>query len=104
VHGIGEQHNGILKNFTEAILDKKPLIAPAKEGIHSVELANAILMSAFVEKPIEMPLDAAAYEALLQEKIATSKGSEKLAKIPVSIPATNEFGASFNVHPSYIKP
>jgi len=101
VHGSGEQHNGILKNFVEAVLDKKPLIAPAKEGIHSVELANSMLMSAFLDKTIEIPLDAAAYEKLLMEKIATSKGNEKLARIPKSTPATNEFGGSFNVHPSY---
>jgi len=101
VKSSGEQHNGILKNFVEAVLDGKPLIAPAKEGLHSVELANSMLMSAFLDQAIDIPLDAAAYEGLLKEKIATSKGNEKLAQIPVSIPATNEFGGSFNVHPSY---
>jgi len=101
VQGIGEQHTGILKNFVEAILDKKPLIAPAREGLHSVELANAMLMSAFLNKTIELPLDAAVYEALLQKKIAHSRGGEKLAKIPKSSVATNAFGAPLTVHPSY---
>jgi len=63
-----------------------------------------MLMSAFLDKTIEIPLDASAYEALLQEKIAQSKGAEKLAKIPKSTSATNEFGGSFNVHPSYTQP
>ena len=104
VSNHGEQHNGIMKNFVEAVLDKSPLIAPAEQGIHSVELANAMLMSAFLEKTIEIPLDASAYEALLREKIAHSKGSEKLARIPKSISATNKSGGSLSVHPSYINP
>ena len=104
ISSSGEQHNGILKNFVAAVLDKTPLIAPAREGLHSVELANAMLMSAFLEKTVEIPLDASAYEALLKEKIAHSKGAEKLAKIPKSTAATNEFGGSFNVHPSYKQP
>ena len=71
--GNGPQHIGILKNFTEAILDKAPLIAPAREGIHGVELANAMLMSSFLDKTIDVPLKAAAYEKLLKQKIAGSK-------------------------------
>ena len=101
VQGIGEQHRGILKNFVEAILDKKALIAPAGEGLHSVELANAMLMSAFLDKTVELPLDAAVYEALLQEKIAHSRGGEKLAKIPKSSLATSATGAPLTAHPSY---
>ncbi len=70
--GSGLQHVGILQNFTAAILRGEPLIAPAAEGIHSVELANAMLYSGFTDRTVELPLDAAAYAALLQEKIATS--------------------------------
>ncbi len=71
--GNGPQHLGILKNFTEAILDKAPLIAPAREGIHGVELANAMLMSSFLDKTVDVPLKGAAYEKLLKQKIAGSK-------------------------------
>ncbi|HBR93422.1 MAG TPA: oxidoreductase [Opitutae bacterium] len=70
--GNGEQHNGILKNFTNAILDGETLIAPAGEGIHSVELANAMLFSAFEKSPVELPLDGAAYARVLQSKIESS--------------------------------
>ena len=93
VSGSGEQHVGILKNFAEAILDKKPLIAPAGEGIHSVELANAMLMSAFLDKPVELPLDASAYETLLQQKIANSNVKEKVIKKPAG---GSDFASSFN--------
>ena len=101
IQGSGEQHNGILNNFVSAVLDGTPLIAPAEEGRHSVELANAMLMSTFLEKRIELPLDGAAYEALLQKKIATSKGNEKLARIPFSPKLTDNFGRPLNTHPSY---
>jgi predicted dehydrogenase len=75
--GHGEQHIGILRNFTEAILEGKPLVAPAAEGIKSVELANAMLLSAFEDRAVELPLDAAAYEKALQKKIANSTRSQK---------------------------
>lgn len=68
----GEQHNGILKNFTNAILKGEALIAPAPEGIHSVELANAMLYSGFENTPVTLPLDAAGYEKLLQKRIQES--------------------------------
>jgi predicted dehydrogenase len=74
--GHGGQHNEILQNFTDAILQGKPLIAPAPEGIHSVELANAMLLSSFTEKTVHLPIDAKAYEHLLNGKIATSRVKE----------------------------
>ncbi len=68
IHAKGEQHVGILKNFTAAIQGTEPLIAPAVEGIHSVELANAMLLSSFRDRPISLPLDAADYAAELKKK------------------------------------
>ncbi|NBD39120.1 MAG: Gfo/Idh/MocA family oxidoreductase [Verrucomicrobia bacterium] len=75
--GNGPQHLGILRNFADAVLDGKELIAPAEEGIHSVELANAMLFSGFREETLAMPIDAQAYADLLQEKIETSTFQKK---------------------------
>lgn len=72
VNGSGEQHLGILKNFAAAIREKKDLLAPAAEGIRSVELANAMLQSSFEDRTVELPLDGAAYEVLLKKKIENS--------------------------------
>jgi len=69
----GPQHIGILQNFVDAILDGSPLIAPAEEGIHSVEFANAMLYSTFTDSTVNLPLDSAAYEVALQERIRTSR-------------------------------
>ena len=71
--GHGGQHNEILQNFTDAILDGVALISPGAEGIHSVELANSILLSAWTGKSVSLPLDGAVYEQALQAKIAASK-------------------------------
>jgi hypothetical protein len=80
VHGGGEQHNGILKNFTAAILDDAELIAPAVEGIKAVELATAMLYSSWKNKEVQMPLDGKAYERELKKKIAESKFEKKTTK------------------------
>ena len=56
----------------DAILDGTPLIAPAEEGIRSVELANAMVYSSLEGRMVELPLDGAAYEARLQQLIAES--------------------------------
>jgi len=72
ISGHGEQHAGILRNFADAILHGAPLIAPAEEGIHSVELANAMLYSTFTGKTVELPLDGVAYERHLQALIAAT--------------------------------
>jgi hypothetical protein len=64
-------------NFTAAILDGVPLIAPATEGLSSVELANAMLLSAWTGKTIELPLDAKLYEKWLKRKIAGSRVGRK---------------------------
>jgi len=86
----GEQHIGILKNFADAILDGAPLIAPAAEGIRSVELANAMLLSAWTDRTVELPLDAGIYAQALQAKIAGSK-----SKIPpTAVAAGGDLAAS----------
>lgn len=71
------QHVEILQNFAAAILDGAPLIAPGEEGIRSVELANAMLYSTFTASPVNLPLDSAAYEQALQERILTETGTNR---------------------------
>ncbi len=72
-------HSEIVQNFVDAILDGVPLIAPAKEGIHSVELANAMLFSSMNEKTVKLPLDAKAYWKLLQRLSKKSRPVKKPA-------------------------
>jgi predicted dehydrogenase len=75
--GIGGQHVEILQNFADVVLKGVRLIAPAGEGVHSVELANAMLLSSFEKRMVELPLDAVLYGEVLQRKIAESPHSKK---------------------------
>ncbi len=79
VAGKGDQHTGIITNFLNAILHGAELIAPAAEGAHSVELANAMLYSSFTGRTVTLPLDSAAYEKKLQELISRSTFRKRTA-------------------------
>lgn len=68
IHGRGGQHVEIMQNFINSISDGEELISPAVEGIHSVELANAALLSAWEGKTIQLPMDAEKYSAILKDK------------------------------------
>jgi len=80
VDGAGEQHAGIIRNFIEAICSGAGLIAPAKEGIHSVELANAMIYSSLKDETVHFPLDAGKYDELLKQLISESKFEKETGK------------------------
>ena len=75
---IPYQHHGqlghklIIKNFADAIISGETLIAPAVAGINSLALGNAIMLSSFLGKPVELPIDAETYVAKLQDLIRNS--------------------------------
>jgi predicted dehydrogenase len=74
------QHATLIQNFVDAIQDGTGLIAPGEEGLHSIELANAMLYSGLTGQTVELPLDGAAYERKLNELIASSKFKKKAVK------------------------
>lgn len=56
-----ELHRATIQNFVNAIRRGTPLVAPAREALASLELANAMLLSAVRRRPIELPLDTNAF-------------------------------------------
>lgn len=70
--GSGSQHEGILSNFTRAVLHGEPLIAPGEEGIHGLTLSNAMHLSSWTDGWVELPIDEDAYLAQLNERIEQS--------------------------------
>ncbi|MDB6067574.1 MAG: oxidoreductase [Pedosphaera sp.] len=84
-------HATLMQNFVDAILDGAPLIAPGAEGIHSVELANAMLFSSLRNKTVDLPLNGAAYERKLKRLIAGSKIKKRVVKV-----STEDFSKSFS--------
>ena len=71
--GENLQHTGICRNFTNAILGIEPLFVDGKEGLKSVELMDAMLMSTWLNKMIELPIDDEKYYELLLKQIKNSK-------------------------------
>jgi predicted dehydrogenase len=83
-------HAIMVQNFVNAILDGEPLVAPGEDGIHSVELANAMVYSSLIGDTVKMPMDGAAWEEKLNQLIAESKIEKKVMKVE-----TTDFVGSF---------
>jgi predicted dehydrogenase len=77
---VAGPHAKLLQNFVNAILDGERLFAPGAEGIHSLELANAIVLSSLRGSALELPLDGAAWEEKLNELIADSAPRQRVVQ------------------------
>jgi predicted dehydrogenase len=75
----GGQHIAVLENFSSNIVHGTPLIAPGSDGIHGVTLANAIHLSSWLGKEVEIPFDEELYLEELNKKIEEEK------KTPIKI-------------------
>lgn len=91
ISGAGPFHNVITQNFVNAILDGEPLIAPAQEGLASVELSNAMIYSSLTKQTVELPLDAEAYAAELARLVQSSR----YVKPAVAHAKTDDMSGSF---------
>ena len=65
-------HQAILRNFCRHILFGEPLLSPGADGLLSLEVANAVWLSAHLKKPVKLPLSRKAYDAFLAKKRRTS--------------------------------
>jgi predicted dehydrogenase len=73
VEGENEGHKGIVKNWVKAILTGSPLLAPGIEGINSLELSNAMLLSTWEDNWVKLPIDDEFFFRKLEEKVKSSK-------------------------------
>lgn len=71
--GENPQHIGVLNAWANAILHGGRLVADGKEGINGLTLSNAMHLSAFLGKTVEIPLDEELYYQELMKRIAASK-------------------------------
>lgn len=74
----GEQHVGIFKDFVSAVEKGTPLLAPGIEGIKGLIISNAIHLSSWTGKEIDInnfPHDE--FYEILKEKIKNSKADQK---------------------------
>lgn len=72
--GLNEQHMGVIKAFANRILHGTPLVAEGVEGINGLTLSNAMHLSSWLEKDIELPFDE---DLFLEELTKRRKASKK---------------------------
>lgn len=73
LQGENSQHVGIVNNVANAVLGLEPLYAPAEDGICGVELANAMHLSSWLGRMVELPIDGHLFYEELKKRIAVSK-------------------------------
>jgi len=71
--GENPQHIGVLNAWADAILRGGKLVAEGHEGINGLTLSNAMHLSAFLNKEIELPFDEELYYSELMKRVATSR-------------------------------
>lgn len=65
----GISHGRILENFARHIRLDEPLIAGGEDGLHQVELANAIALAGWTGEMVTVPCDSARFDEELQKRI-----------------------------------
>jgi hypothetical protein len=75
--GRGGGHRDVTANFIAAIRDGAKLIAPGEEGVRGLQISNAMHLSAWLGKSVDVPVDEDLYWKMLQKKIAASTTKKK---------------------------
>ncbi|MCR5109254.1 MAG: Gfo/Idh/MocA family oxidoreductase [Lachnospiraceae bacterium] len=72
--GKNEQHDGVLRAFADRILHGGRLVAEGTEGIKGLTLSNAMYLSSWLDKTVEIPFDE---DLFLEELNKRRKNSKK---------------------------
>ena len=89
--GKNSQHAGVLNAFAAHILRGEPLVADGREGINGLLLSNAMHLSDWLGKPVELPFDEELFLKLLTERRATSRKKEET---DIVLDNSNSFGST----------
>ena len=90
--GENPQHPGVLNAWANAILHGGKLIAEGEEGINGLTISNAMHLSAFLGKEVEIPFDEEVYYNELMKRVATSK--RKVGVKSVFADTSNSYGGN----------
>ncbi len=74
--GQNPQHVGILNNFANAVLGLEPLFVDGREGLNGVELMDSMLLSTWLGRAVELPIDDELYLSELNARIASGRVKE----------------------------
>ena len=79
-------HGAVIRNVARAIRGQEELLVDGADGLMSLELANAIILSGQRQKPVEVPLSRPGYERFINALRATTKPKRKLRRQTVTDP------------------
>lgn len=80
--GKNEQHMGVLNAFASAILHGTELVARGEEGINGLTISNAMHLSSWLGKEIDLgEFDDDLFYSELEKRIATSRRKSKIVKV-----------------------
>ena len=82
--GENPQHVGVLRAFAANILRGEPLIARGEEGINGLTLSNAMHLSSWLGKPVDIPFDEDLFLEKLNELRKTSRVKENVQEVTFS--------------------
>ena len=88
IEDTGKQHVEILNSFAAAILRGEALIADGREGINGLTISNAMHLSSWLGKPVELPFDEKLYKEELMKRVATSRRKENVVSVIADTSAT----------------
>lgn len=71
--GKNEQHTGVLRAFADRILHGGKLVAEGVEGLRGLTLSNAMYLSAWLDRTVEIPFDEDLFLDELNKRRARSK-------------------------------
>ncbi len=66
------QHADVFNDVVSAVRGGRPVATPLEDGVASIELANAILVSAWEDRRVDLPVDAVTYHEALERRIEAS--------------------------------
>jgi predicted dehydrogenase len=72
IRGEATQHRGIFQNWVEAIREGASLLAPGAEGVNGLMISNAMHLSAWTDRWVELPVDEDLFYSKLRERIDKS--------------------------------
>ena len=79
--GENPQHSGVTNAFAAHILHGTPLVADGREGINGLTISNAMHLSAFTDRVVELPFDDDEYYNELMKRVATSRRKENVNEV-----------------------
>lgn len=74
------EYEEILRDFGQSVLSGRSPIAPLSAGVEALTVANAMYLSSWEGRPVQIPFDVDAYQRLLDGRIACENREGGVAK------------------------